>query len=76
MWVRFLGSELPWSRTWEASSIILAWEISCMGTWWTTLHAVTKTGRDQATEHIHAPLVETLYPTIEHTFFDQDPNRS
>ena len=32
-----------------------------------------RAGRDQATEHIHAPLVETLYPTIEHTVFDQDP---
>ena len=30
-------------------------------------------GHDQATEHIHAPLVETLYPTIECTVFGQDP---
>ena len=60
----------------ETHSRILAWEIPCMeepgG-----LHSMQsqRAGRDQATEHIHAPLVETLYPTIEHTVFDQDPEK-
>ena len=42
-WVRFLGQEDPLEKGMATHSIILAWRIPwTRGTWWATVHGVTK----------------------------------
>ena len=42
MWVRSLGQEDPLEKETATHSSILAWDLMDRGTWWATVHGVTK----------------------------------
>ena len=45
-----LSQEDPLEKEMATHSNILAWEIPDRGTWWATVHGVTKVGHDLATK--------------------------